>query len=537
MNSAPNEIHKYANRYLDIGLSIFPVILKKDANGKIEKRPAVEWKKYIERHPTKDELQDWFIDKKFTSIGMATGKISGLVVIDIESYADEETFDMFGSQMVTQTISGGKHLFYKFDEELRNTVKLFGKDVDFRGDGGYVVLPPSAIDNQSYKWEKAVKDFSTLNTLPNKIKNELKKKPLINSSLPVNIIMPDDTDMPFSNSGEGGRNDMASRVAGTLLASIPRRFWNSSAWLTLKDWNLRNNPPLPEDELRRTFESIKSTDLNHYSLEGLREKEDMYKIYSGLDAETEYSKMQQTYGEGLETGFSFLDDYFRFLPEQLYLISAETHVGKTSYSLNMCARIAKKGKKVLFISLEQGIFVVPRVKSMVGIFPKTLQIMTTTDMARPEDIVEIISNMKEKPELVAIDHLHFFKRNGNGMTQDIDETIIKIQNMAKQLQLPVIIIAHMRKLQENKVPTMNDLRDSSSLSQVPSVVLLLWRKQNEEDFMDKSYLSPFGALFIAKNRVQGKTGMIPFEIKDSGRFILNGSDDSPIQEGLIVTEF
>ena len=533
-----NDIHAFAKRYLEKGISVFPVNLSREENGKINKKPGVSWEKYTKKLPTEDDLDRWFKYGKYNGIGMATGKVSGLVAIDVENYATEDTLNRFESQMVSKTISGGFHFFYKWDEELRNTVKLFGEDVDFRGDGGYVVLPPSNFGTMNYSWHKTTKDFTQLKCVPDDVKSQLKAGTSNSSSnLPLKLTIPNEDDMPFPHITEGGRNDMASRVAGVLLSSIPRNLWNSAGWITLKEWNKGNVPPLSEQELRITFDSIKKKDLTQYQLEGLRENAKLYKIFSGYEAQSEYDKLEEAYGDGLPTGFKELDKYMKFLPEQLYLVSAATHVGKTTMVLNMCARIAKTGKKVLFVSLEQGIFVVPRVKTMLnGMFPRDLQIMTTDDMASPEGIIEIVENMKERPELIAIDHLHFFKRNGNGITQDIDETIIKIQNMAKKLKVPVIIIAHMRKLNDNKVPGMDDLRDSSSLSQVPAVVMLLWRDINDEDNIQNSYLSPFGSLFIAKNRVQGRTGVLPFKLKESGAFTFDWRNDNQ-QPGLMVNKF
>ena len=132
--------------------------------------------------------------------------------------------------------------------------------------------------------------------------------------------------------------------------------------------------------------------------------------------------------------------------------------------------------------------------------------------------------MNVKPKLVVIDHLHFIKKSGDKTTDAIDNMMAEVQNMAKRLEIPILVIAHVRKLNADRTPEMDDLRDSSSLSQIPSVVLLLHRKRNDEAFQNISYLSPYGALFIAKNRIQGRTGVISFSLEKTGNFILVGGD-------------
>jgi hypothetical protein len=46
----------------------------------------------------------------------------------------------------------GKHLYYRWTEVTKNAVKIL-PGIDIRADGGYVVAPPSILeDNRAYKW-------------------------------------------------------------------------------------------------------------------------------------------------------------------------------------------------------------------------------------------------------------------------------------------------------------------------------------------------------------------------------------------------
>ena len=65
--------------------------------------------------------------------------------------------------------------------------------------------------------------------------------------------------------GEGERNEKAASVAGKLLKRFIEKEWETEAWPLFIAWNDKNTPPLPEVELRATFESIKKRELSHKS--------------------------------------------------------------------------------------------------------------------------------------------------------------------------------------------------------------------------------------------------------------------------------
>lgn len=122
---------QHARKLAANGLSVFPIV-------KDQKTPAISWKEFQSRHATDDELIKWFSGDKH-DIGIVTGKISGIVVIDTDC---KEAYDA-ASQMgllscVNQPTPRGNHFVHRYDEQ-RNTTNLSGvKGLDVRGDGGYI---------------------------------------------------------------------------------------------------------------------------------------------------------------------------------------------------------------------------------------------------------------------------------------------------------------------------------------------------------------------------------------------------------------
>jgi predicted ATP-dependent serine protease len=230
-----------AKSYVDLGWSIFPVNIKwDDEKKKYDKKPAVAWKDYQTRQPTEEELHIWFDESSYNGLGLVTGKISGVVVVDVEksglNLIDELHLD---SGRISKTISGGRHYFYKWPGvEINNTVRIGDKDMDFRGDGGFVAIPPSHSDIAEYTWQRECVN-SELPKLPTVINSDWQevREPIKLSEL--------------TNQQEGSRNDSLYRAACSLLAKNTEE----EAWTLINDINRTYSPPLTDQEVKQLFNS------------------------------------------------------------------------------------------------------------------------------------------------------------------------------------------------------------------------------------------------------------------------------------------
>lgn len=152
-----------ASDLADRGFSIIPILFR-------GKRPAVEWKQYQEEPPSPVELESWFGNGQQFNVGIVTGAVSGVVVVDLDSeeaiaWADEH---LPPSPMVTRT-SKGEHWFYGHPGlEVRNKARVRTADtrlaIDIRGDGGYVIGPGS-VHETGVAYEK-VGDWPPVEELP-----------------------------------------------------------------------------------------------------------------------------------------------------------------------------------------------------------------------------------------------------------------------------------------------------------------------------------------------------------------------------------
>ncbi len=106
-------------------------------------------------------IKAWWNRWPYANIAVPTGEHSGLLVLDVdprdsgpESLAALELIN--GSLPRTakaRTGGGGVHVFFRYPAggEVRNSAGRLGPGLDVRGEGGYVVVPPSRTQS-AYEW-------------------------------------------------------------------------------------------------------------------------------------------------------------------------------------------------------------------------------------------------------------------------------------------------------------------------------------------------------------------------------------------------
>ena len=130
-----------------------------------EKTPLIKWQKYQTEKPTVEQVQEWWSGKfKGANIGIVTGAISNLTVIDIDSDQGREALEEITPEaLLTPTATtpgGGEHRYFRYQEGITNAVK-FLSDCDVRSEGGYIVAPPSSNGRGHYAWVKGLSIVDT----------------------------------------------------------------------------------------------------------------------------------------------------------------------------------------------------------------------------------------------------------------------------------------------------------------------------------------------------------------------------------------
>lgn len=242
----PGTLKEWALTYADMGLAVFPLRPK-------DKRPATE-NGCKAATTNKQQIADWWDRHPECNIGIATGGSSGgLVVIDLDV---DENKGINGYEVLKEwqqkngdlpeswqsiTGRGGYHLFYRDSAVNQNRVGLY-EGVDIRGEGGYIVAPPSIHPNgHRYEWEQepgeyelAQADNRVVNFLAGPVTEEWEKQPF---KAPKTI-------------PEGERTSTMVRLIGSLKA---KGLDDEAIQAAVRAENEKKCvPPLTDQELEKT---------------------------------------------------------------------------------------------------------------------------------------------------------------------------------------------------------------------------------------------------------------------------------------------
>ena len=252
-------VKESALRYLLRGWSVIPLRAR-------SKRPAVRWQQYQHRLASEQEVRDWFDIWPSANVGIVTGAVSGLVVLDVdpqhggeESLQElEEVHEPLPNTVEAVTGGGGRHVYFAYPGVfIHNRVGL-EPGIDLRGDGGYIVAPPSVHPSgHRYTWKSSHHPKSTpLADMPNWL-TKLATSEAQHKGHPLahwRKLVKEGVD-------EGERNNTIASMAGHLL-------WRGVDPQVVLDllmcWNaIRCRPPLPDDEVARTVDSITRLHSKH----------------------------------------------------------------------------------------------------------------------------------------------------------------------------------------------------------------------------------------------------------------------------------
>ncbi len=144
--------------------------------------PVSETKQPLTRHGFHDASTDpqqvtaWWASRPNAGLAIPTGKASGVVVVDVDVHGangydalDQATRRhlLDGWELAVQTPSDGRHLYFPADPHLPQLCwQVARAGIDFRGDGGYVVVPPSAREIDGASESYTVTDFARGRAMP-----------------------------------------------------------------------------------------------------------------------------------------------------------------------------------------------------------------------------------------------------------------------------------------------------------------------------------------------------------------------------------
>lgn len=488
-----------------------------------DKRPMIDWKEFQTRFPTDEEISSWrnFPD---VQLGIVTGEISDLTVVDVESGGDAS--DLPQDTMIVETGGGGAHYYYKYFPGVKNKARV--KDlIDIRSEGGYVVAAGSDSNKGSYVLvqERPLKEFPA-----SLFENNIKTSPEGNFT-PKNGTVEVES---YPGYGAGSRNQEITRFIGRVLTRVHPSAWDTEAWQIIVSANEKNSPPLTERELRTSYESIKKTEVQNNPRRWNSDQEFLNEIKSSVQPKREWDEHEEN-GEGkillmsevaklqhidigtfYPLGIPLFDKEIMggVIPGDLITISGMPGEGKTSFAMNLARNFISGGEKVLFFSYEVLVqFVWDKFKSM-GMKDEDFLYCPFKNVTGNVEWIEkkIIEAKKDfNVKFVVIDHLGFLAPRMKGLSSRAQENyslyltniMRELKTVAKNEEVIIILPSHMRKresfFKKNTELDINDIAHSAGVAQESDLVFLIQREKDTRLGAPDVH-SGYSLISLAKNR-------------------------------------
>jgi hypothetical protein len=166
----------------------------------------------------------------------------------------ENEYKKLPTTTMVVTPGGGTHYYFRHpgQGEVHNTTDFPKPGLDIRGDGGYVLAPPSVGPNgRKYEFE----DRSPRADLPKWLLHELEK----HHEKVTKMLASDYAEMVRMGVSEGARNDSLTRLVGRLWHDMRPRSVGDQALLfeLVHAVNLAKcRPSLPARDVKKIVESI-----------------------------------------------------------------------------------------------------------------------------------------------------------------------------------------------------------------------------------------------------------------------------------------
>lgn len=212
--------------------------------------------------------------------------------------------------------------------------------------------------------------------------------------------------------------------------------------------------------------------------------------------------------KGIETGIDFIDNDLHGLHKgNMVVIAARPGMGKTAFALQLSSNLMERGHSIGFISLEmnetelgqrilsqnsgvsfESIRLNTVKKQDLQVLEIALRKIETWSMnirdvtAGMAGIRAMAKKWKIQNGISAlfIDYLQLMDAKGETREQAVASISRGIKLLAKELQIPVVILAQLnRKCEErpNKIPRLSDLRESGAIEQDADSVIFLHRPE------------------------------------------------------------
>lgn len=492
-----------ALKYYELGWSVLPI-------RRADKKPALNsWREYQTARPERYDLEQWFAaSSDLLNVGVIAGKISNLAIVDFDGYSGNDPTAFLRSHNLPTNapiaITGkGFHVYYKHPGgTVRNGVRLgalSGVAIDLRGDGGYVVAPPSVHESgREYHWfDRTPFEFVDENyawdVLPDAFTQTIERDQA-QTPLKASDVLQSDSEIArlMRGVGEGERNQAAAKLAGFWLKVTHGD--EQASLLALRAWNSLNTPSLGERELLQTFKSIAS-----------RHVTDAATVQSSatvMDARAWASAVRDIpprHGVPCPT-IPTLSEVGGIVERDLLILAGRPGMGKSTAAWGTVVDVGiRQHVPTIIFSTEMTAADVARwcasklhktpVKDLTPTqWNDALKRIAESPLTMCDQgsltVHGIVETVKARPEtkLVIVDHIQrIVSAGGETRNLELGRICKTLKSLAKDHGCTVLVLSQLSRAQETQQrrPQLSDLRESGDLEQEADAVIFLWSDHDD----------------------------------------------------------
>lgn len=434
-----------------------------------------------------DKITAWWTRTPTANIGIATGEISGLVVLDVDprnggDKSMQEMVKEWGDAWLdtysVQTGSGGYHHYYRHPGERVPNVPSFRAGLDIKADGGYIVAPPSLHASGGHY--EVLEGNDTVETMPDWMDALIAAR---KGSQAKADVLPEVIQ-------SGGRNNMLTSLAGTM-----RRRGEGEAVIlaALVERNKTCQPPLRPAELKAIVKSVMRYapgEVDYAALSGSTPRQELITGIRMLDASTLFD-MEIPDTKWILPGI---------LPEGLAILAGRPKQGKSWLALRLALDVTMGRKGLDYFDLEQGRALYVGLEDNWRRFQQRNYMLTGG--SRPSQALDLIHELPRMQDggidflkqyldknadcrLVVIDTLGRFRppaarSKGNAYQEDTDMLDV-LQKLATQHRCAIVCIHHLKKTAASEGDVFDEVSGSLGLTGVADTTWVLKRVRKADE--------------------------------------------------------
>ena len=477
----------HALKYLKLGFSVIPLRPK-------GKEPLIPWTEFQKRRATESEITAWFTRTPDANIGIVTGSISGVAVVDLDGPEGIAEAKKLGLSSTLVSITGeGKHLWFRANGALIPNAVRIQPGIDIRGEGGYVCAPPSIHESgRRYRFLRGVLTVDNLPIFPSEI---LESK--------MNCVEPVSQTRKFKEEGWIAKalQEMTNgNIDNTLTAVLGRLrrdgYSSSDAYMLINPHAERVGAEDGhlEAKIRNVWERysasprLENRQQNNSGTDAeYRRGDGNLVIHSPTNPdslkqfEQSRNEMDSQSDNGLRTGYPKLDQMLQggLKSSRLLTVAARTGTGKTNWIIGVARTLCEAGKRVLIFSTETPYteFWTRYIATLSDNTEFSKHALYVCDSFAPniEKVEEAINEIK--PDLFVFDHINHVSEE----QRELGAFMQGLNFLRRKYECAGIVTAQLNrsadwidlKSGEKVTPRMSMIKGSGTIEQASSRVLLL----------------------------------------------------------------